>query len=309
MKVRPPPPKPRRAGLLDLVLVAAVLLAAWTRTPVGNLTARGVAWGLGWEHEEPSLTSYFRVQQAWDEVTVHLAEVRPPPPPATGDGLPEPYRSAVAIVLGPEALLGVDAAWDGDPESALEIAALGADVRDRAIRRAEAAGYREAHRYRSHRDWLAEDERVRGDEAVEGVLAVATLLAVRWPVDGDWPVSSPFGPRVHPVTGLRHLHNGVDLAVPVGTPVLAAQAGRVATVTEDARSGKYVALEHGNGVRTVYCHLDASDVAVGDTVAAGQTIATSGNTGRSTGPHLHFIVKVHGKAIDPLPLRPAPPAS
>ena len=95
--------------------------------------------------------------------------------------------------------------------------------------------------------------------------------------------------------------------MPVGTPILAAQGGTVASISYDDRSGNYVAIEHGNGVRTAYCHLETIDVAVGDTVQRGQVVAKSGNTGRSTGPHLHFIVKVHGKAIDPLPLRRAPP--
>jgi hypothetical protein len=313
MKRRPPEARPffapPRGGLLDLLLVAAVLFTTWTRTPVGNLTARTVAWTFGWEHSEPALTSYYRVDRAWERVAEHLAqEVPPPPPPPPGqEGLPEPWRSAAAIVLGNEAIPEIDEAWDGDPEEALEIAALGADARDRAIRRAQAAGYSEPETYRGHRDWLSEEERVVGDEAVEGVLAVGTLLAVQWPVEGEWLVSSPFGPRNHPITGEPHFHNGVDLAVPVGTPVVAAQEGEVAAVEEDGRSGKYVAIEHGNGVRTAYCHMDSIDVAVGEKVPRGKRIGASGNTGRSTGPHLHFIVKVHGTAIDPLPLRPAGP--
>jgi murein DD-endopeptidase MepM/ murein hydrolase activator NlpD len=294
--------RPARGGLIDILLVLMVLLAAWQRTPVGGMASRAVHWGLGMEHQEPTLTSYFRIEQSLDRLEAHLA--KPAPPASVTGALPEPYRSAARIVLvdGPS-LAEIDAAWSGDPSSALERAALGEDLTHRAIERARAAGRANPGQYRAHRDYLPEAARRQGDIAVEGVLAIATLLEVQWPVPHETPVSSGYGDRLHPVTGKWRLHNGVDLAVPVGTPVLAAQSGKVVTATENQRSGRYLVLDHGNGVRTAYCHLDRFLAADGVEVARGEQIAWSGNSGRSTGPHLHFVVRVNGKTIDPLPLR------
>jgi murein DD-endopeptidase MepM/ murein hydrolase activator NlpD len=111
-------------------------------------------------------------------------------------------------------------------------------------------------------------------------------------------MSSPFGPRVNPVTGLyQSLHNGLDLAAPTGTPVHAAAAGTVISVVHgDAVSGNWVGIDHGDGDVTQYLHLSAIHV------AKGPRIGDVGSTGRSTGPHLHFIVKRAGAAIDPKPL-------
>lgn len=293
----------KRLGLVDLVVVLVVLAAAWSRTPVGELGARAVHRVLGQEREGAELVSFFRVDRRWERV-VERIEALPPP---AGGPFPEPWRSAALLVLEDPAVLdALDAAWSGDPEATLEIVAVGAEQRDRAIRRARAAGREDAERYLAHRAYLPHEAVVDADRAVEGVQALALLLDLTWPVDPAVRVSSVFGDRVHPVFGTRMKHNGVDLAVPVGTPVLAAQAGTVVKASEDARSGRYLVLEHGHGVRTVYCHLDAFEVARDDAVPRGTRIALSGNTGRSTGPHLHFGVKVDGRAIDPLPLRREP---
>jgi len=125
--------------------------------------------------------------------------------------------------------------------------------------------------------------------------------------NGVWPlpptfrtVTSRFGPRVHPVTGVPSFHYGVDIEAPEGTPVYAALAGVVEAVRVDGALGLYVSVVSTGGVRTVYGHLSAADVSPGAQVAAGQTIGRSGNTGWSTGPHLHFQVEVNGTACDPL---------
>ena len=100
------------------------------------------------------------------------------------------------------------------------------------------------------------------------------------------------------------LHNGIDLAVPVGTPLYAPQSGKVTVVNEDSRNGRYVVLQHNHGVRTTYCHLQRSEVALGAEVVAGQRFALSGNTGRSTGPHLHWVVRIAGSPVDPAAFAP-----
>jgi len=299
----------RRGGMLDILLVALVLVTAWGRTPVANLVSRGVQTVLGIEHREPPLTSYFRIERSWDRLTHHLARHPVPPVPSTTptEGFPEPYRSAARIVLEDAAIIErLDEAWTGDPEATLEVVAIGEELRDRAIRRADAAGRENPDRYRSHRAYLPQDAMVVADEAVDGVLAVGLLLDLEWPVDVSSPISSGWGDRIHPISGQRKFHNGVDLAVPVGTPVLAAQPGTVLTAAEDDRNGRYLVLEHGHGVRTAYCHLDELLVDKRSSFERGEMIARSGNSGRSTGPHLHFVVRVNGKTLDPLPLRRTP---
>jgi murein DD-endopeptidase MepM/ murein hydrolase activator NlpD len=120
------------------------------------------------------------------------------------------------------------------------------------------------------------------------------------PVGG--PVTSPFGMRVHPITGVRKLHDGADFGVPCGTPVHAAASG---TVTGSGLAGAYgqrVVIAHGPGRSTSYNHLSRRGVAVGATVSQGDVIGHVGSTGLSTGCHLHFMVVDDGVPVDPLPL-------
>lgn len=131
---------------------------------------------------------------------------------------------------------------------------------------------------------------------------------------GSFRVSSPFGPRRHPVTGeIGKHHNGLDLAAPTGTPVYAAGPGVVSyTMANHAINGNAVGISHSSGSigRTTYLHLSRVDVRKGQAVEAGQQIGLVGSTGRSTGPHLHFIARNRsGTAIDPAPLLSAPGAA
>jgi len=115
----------------------------------------------------------------------------------------------------------------------------------------------------------------------------------------DGALTSSFGWREHPVTGGVKFHKGVDIAMPVGREVPAAQAGHVAFAGEQGAYGLTVVINHGNGVSTRYAHLSEIKVASGDPVGNGQTIALSGATGRVTGPHLHFEVLENGEPVDP----------
>lgn len=109
------------------------------------------------------------------------------------------------------------------------------------------------------------------------------------------PVTSGFGA---PRPGGRR-HAGLDYGVPTGTPVGAAGAGRVTYAGSSSGYGLRVDVDHGGGLTTRYAHLDRIGVKVGQTVRGGQSLGTSGNTGRSTGPHLHFEVRRNGTAVDP----------
>lgn len=118
------------------------------------------------------------------------------------------------------------------------------------------------------------------------------------PVDGK--VTSEFGFRTHPITGERSCHTGLDLAAPMGTPVLAAYSGTVTETNETSGRGKYIRLQHGTSMQTLYCHLSEIDVSEGDEVEAGDVIGLVGSTGMSTGPHLHFEVWIDGVRCNPV---------
>ena len=120
-----------------------------------------------------------------------------------------------------------------------------------------------------------------------------------FPVDGAHRVSSAFGMRRHPVHGDMRMHHGLDLAARTGTPVVAAEPGRVVMAGSRGGYGLVVDLDHGDGVLTRYAHLNSIEVARGDQLAGGQRLGTVGATGTVTGPHLHFEVRLQGRSIDP----------
>ncbi|AHV99315.1 murein hydrolase activator EnvC family protein [Paenibacillus sabinae] len=119
---------------------------------------------------------------------------------------------------------------------------------------------------------------------------------------GNARISSPYGYRIHPVTGERKLHTGVDFAVPQGTDIHAAESGTVIVAEWWSGYGYCVVIDHGGGMWTLYGHIREGGikVSVGDKVERGQTIAESGATGRVTGPHLHFEVRIDGKPVEPM---------
>lgn len=112
-------------------------------------------------------------------------------------------------------------------------------------------------------------------------------------------ISSHFGPRVAPTAGASTFHNGMDFAAPTGTPIYAAASGKVITAQYNNIRGYYLVIAHDNGLQTWYQHCSAMYVSVGQTVKKGQNIAAIGNTGISTGAHLHFEVHVGGTPVDP----------
>lgn len=117
------------------------------------------------------------------------------------------------------------------------------------------------------------------------------------PVDGQ--LSSGFGMRVHPKYGSRKFHSGVDLTAPRGTPVHATADGIVSYSGWSKGSGNIVVIEHGLGFSTVYAHNSKNLIQVGQTVQRGQKIATTGSTGVSTGPHVHYEIWKNGECVNP----------
>lgn len=123
---------------------------------------------------------------------------------------------------------------------------------------------------------------------------------LRWPLRVAGRISSGFGPRTSPTAGASSYHKGIDIAVPSGTPIVAAETGTVVTATYSASAGNYVMLSHGNRLYTVYMHCSKLAVKEGDFVKKGAVIAYVGSTGISTGSHLHFGVSKNGTYVNPL---------
>lgn len=120
-----------------------------------------------------------------------------------------------------------------------------------------------------------------------------------WPAPSYTYISSEFGYRVHPIYGYTRFHSGLDMAAPSGSPILAAADGTVVGASYNSSMGNYVMIDHGNGLYTIYMHASALYVTVGQSVSAGEQIAAVGSTGASTGPHLHFSVRLNGQYVDP----------
>lgn len=152
-----------------------------------------------------------------------------------------------------------------------------------------------------------------------GTLPASIAVPPSMPINPDgsqlvWPahgvsITLPFGPTAYPFepayNGYPHFHTGIDLAGPLGTPIMAAAPGVV--VSADATTvgyGNYIILASAGGILTLYGHLEAMLVKAGDTVAVGHVIGLLGSTGNSTGPHCHFEVRVNGQPVDPIPFLP-----
>lgn len=129
--------------------------------------------------------------------------------------------------------------------------------------------------------------------------SILSALPSRWPLDGGY-VSSDFGLRIHPISGQLKMHDGIDVFSPAGDPIYAAGPGVVAFAGEQSGYGFCVSVNHGFGLSTFYAHCSKLLVTAGQPVRPGQAIARVGSTGASTGPHLHFEVRIRGNPVDPL---------
>ncbi|MFZ5439701.1 MAG: M23 family metallopeptidase [Myxococcota bacterium] len=325
-------PRPRR-GLLDFLGAALCLWAAAYHTPVGALVRDLVARVTSTRSTSRPLLAYYTggVYDAHEVATptpltppVPDLEVLTTVPPgralgrgvfasaATLTGAPRAPVDALARRYGlpfatpDDAALLVERARQelGSEEAAVLAVFAGYDVASYAARRATAEG----------REASLEDLARRLPPSSAGALAAAstalmlgTAYGLSWPVAPGTRVTSPFGWRNHPILGRGQFHTGVDLSVPEGTPVKVVADGVVRRASEDAVNGRVVIVDHGRGVSTAYCHNSALRVTTGQRVKAGDVIADSGSTGRSTGPHVHYQLELGHQPMDPFAFRGSKP--
>ncbi len=193
-----------------------------------------------------------------------------------------------------------------DEEAALEdlisekekqITAYQADIADKE----EAVKEYEEMIQQQNEEIAALEEAVKADQAA---LAEAQRLkydggVFAWPAPSYTRISDDYGYRIHPILKVQKFHNGVDMAAPAGSPILAAYNGKVIAASYSSSMGNYIMIDHGDSLYTIYMHASALYVSKGDTVVRGQKIAAVGTTGRSTGNHLHFGVRLNGSYVSP----------
>ena len=112
-------------------------------------------------------------------------------------------------------------------------------------------------------------------------------------------ITSEFGSRIHPISNELTFHAGIDIAANMGTPIYAAFDGKVLLADYDKWNGNYMKIKHENGLMTVYCHCDSLNVKKGENIRAGEVIGYAGSTGSSTGPHLHFELRIDNVSFNP----------
>jgi len=153
-------------------------------------------------------------------------------------------------------------------------------------------------------DWLSKEAAIQ-EQSLQELSLAAEQKSSRWAATPSiWPVkgwvTSGFGPRVSPFTEKPAWHDGLDIGAAANAPVQAPAQGRVTAVGFDPKLGNVVKVDHGFGIETLYGHLAKALVKEGQRVKRGEVVGLVGSTGLATGPHLHYMVKVHGQALDPV---------
>ena len=176
-----------------------------------------------------------------------------------------------------------------------ELADISGDIEDA---QSDADYY--AAEIQAQEELIAAIKRAEAEKAAAGVEEHPyTGGAFRWPCPSSTRVTSDYGTRVSPMSGASSNHKGIDIGASAGADIIAAADGTVTAASYSSAAGNYVMIDHGNGLVTLYGHCSQLLARVGQNVQAGDIIALSGSTGRSTGPHLHFEVRVNGERTNP----------
>ena len=138
---------------------------------------------------------------------------------------------------------------------------------------------------------------INSDDSLDGVI----ISSGSWPVPGYSRISSPYGYRLHPVLNIQKMHTGIDIPAPNGTPAVAIDNGTIIYAGVQGTYGNTVMIQHDDGKVSLYAHNSKLLVSVGQRVQKGQVVSKIGSTGRSTGPHLHFEIRINGKHTNPVP--------
>ena len=169
----------------------------------------------------------------------------------------------------------------------------------------EIANKKDEYDKAKYQEWLATSEPPATRPAAPsggngGNTSSSTVGGISWKVPISYTAfTSPYGWRIHPISGTRKFHYGVDLAAPTGRPIYATRSGTVINASYNNSSGYYVQIEHDNGYKSIYMHMTYFVVSVGQHVSQGQVIGYCGSTGGSTGPHLHFGISYQGNYVNP----------
>lgn len=320
----------RRIGsLIQLAVVGFCLWAALYQTPLGSLTRWLGAKLTGQRADAKSLLSYYNggVQQAPTPTTMTSRADLPRTSTTALDHKQSLALGIHAAVL--QASPGVQqqakqylgahgvptSAWN-QPKSAIAAIEAALPNKNDTLLLVDLFVGNDAGQF-ARRRAHAEERGVDFDDLArqlpptfaEGISAAASAAALSIcyrlasPGPDRAPVTSPFGWRVHPVTGNRKFHKGIDLGIPTGTSIRAAAAGKVQRSSYDQYNGNIVIIDHGFSVRTLYLHNSERKVAVGESVQDSMEISRSGATGIATGPHLHYQLEVAGEPTDPLQFR------
>lgn len=209
-------------------------------------------------------------------------------------------RTAIGAVAAAVALLGSAPAFansSANADIAAPLRAAQAAKSGAAAQGAPAGG--DEHFRKLFSSWQSLDKAPAFSVAVAPTGISKVSIPSRSPVEG-FRLTSEYGMRVHPVLGSRRAHKGIDMASPVGTPVHAPADGVVGKAEWFSSYGLYIQVEHGGELQTRYGHLSRLNVAAGQFVRKGDVIGYVGSTGRSTGPHLHYEVRVAGESVNPM---------
>ncbi len=220
-------------------------------------------------------------------------------PPWLGQAL-ETYdkREQAPLVDVARGLAAYQRRLGGDPLLGLEALYVGDTLVARALEQASASGLEAANDVEVHAAFYSSGVRRGALQGALEVLALHRLRTLAWPADPTLRISSPFGERVHPVLKRKRLHNGTDIAAPRGEPLFAAHDGVIVRAGTDSVSGNWIKINHGFSIETTYCHLSAAEVEQSERVTRKQLVGKAGATGRVTGPHLHYILRLNDKEVD-----------
>ncbi len=296
----------RPHGLFEFLMAALCLWAAWHHTPLGAGLRHVAARVLGVRSDARPLLAYYSGGGGRGGAQARLrVRFDPPASPelALATALHASLRGARAVSSPQSAAALIDRLSKdcGGEEGAVLAAFIGREPALYAAQRVRAEGIA--------RPTLQDLARhlPPGFEAevtaASDTLAIGLASGLGWPVSERVLISSGFGDREHPVLGGVRMHHGIDLPLPIGSPVRAVGDGQVRRASEDATNGRMLVLDHGRGVSSAYLHNSRLLVREGDVVKRGQVVSRSGNTGRSTGPHLHYQLEIGGRPVDPLAFR------